>query len=90
MLCLEDSGRPSPDVETREVSPELDLDVAITNAYLVLDFVRVNLLRADDTGLSRPGSGPHLMWRRNKDSALKPTAHGEEERASAIIIFRAT
>ena len=90
MLCLEDSGRPSPDVETREVSPELDLDIAITNAYLVLDFVRVNLLRADDTGLARPGSGPHLMWRRNKDSALKPTAHREEERASAIIVFRST
>jgi len=70
------------------VSPELDLDITFTGAYLVLDFVRVDLLRADDTGLSRPMSGPHLMWRRNKDSTLKPTADGEEEGPSAIIVFR--
>jgi len=72
------------------VSPKLDLGIAVTNAYLVLDFVWVNLLGADDTGLSRPVSGPHLRWRRNKDSALEPTAYGEEQRPAAIIVFRAT
>ena len=91
MLGLEGSGRPAPDVEAREVSPKLDLDIdiAITNTYLVLDFVRVNLLGADDTSLSRPVSGPHLMWRRNKDSALEPPAYGEEERPITIIVFGA-
>src|SRR5262244_2169144 len=57
MLGLEGSGRPAPDVEAREVSPKLDLDIAVTNAYLVLDFVWVNLLGADDTSLSRPVPG---------------------------------
>jgi len=89
MLGLEGSGRPAPDVEAREVSPKLDLDIAVTNAYLVLDFVWVNLLGADDTSLSRPVPGPHLMWRRNKDSALEPAAYGEEERPTTIIVFGA-
>jgi len=68
------------------VSPQLDLDIAFTDGDLVLDFVRINLLRADNAGLSRPVSGPHLMWCRNQYSALKPTANGEEEGPAAIII----
>lgn len=90
MLCLEDSRRPTPDVEARKVSPQLDLDLAFTDGYFVLDFVRVNLLRADNAGLSRPVSGPHLMWCRNQDSALKPIADGKEEGPAAIIILGAT
>jgi len=72
------------------VSPELDLGIAFTDAYLVLDFVRIDLLRAGDADLSRPVAGPHFVGRRDEDATLEPTANGEEESASVTIVFRAT
>jgi len=84
MLCLEDSRRPPPDVEAREVSPDLDFGI---EACLVRNFVRVNLLRADEAGLPCPVSGPHVVWRRNEHSALKQTADGAEKRPGVITVF---
>src|SRR5262249_24243238 len=84
MRCLGDSRRPPPDVEAREVSPALDFGI---EACLVRNFVRVNLLRADEAGLPCPVSGPHVVWRRHEHSALKQTADGAEKRPGVITVF---
>jgi len=57
---------------------ELDRYTTTVDGYFVLNFVTVDSLRADDADLA--------VWRRNEDSALRPTANGEEH-PSAIIIF---
>ena len=89
VLYLEDSRHRPPDMEATEMSPELGFDVAFANACLILDFVRVDLLRTDDASFPCPVSGQYVVRRRNERPALKPAADGQEE-PSAAIIFGAT
>jgi len=67
------------------VRPLLHRDAATVDGYFVLDFISVDRLLADGADLAGPFPGPHAVAQ-NEDSALKPTANGEEH-PSAIIIF---
>jgi len=64
---------------------ELDRHTTTVDGYFVLDFISVDRLLADGADLAGPFPGPHAVAP-DEDSALKPTANGEEH-PSAIIIF---
>jgi len=88
LFCPEDSRRGAPELEASEVSPKLDRDAAPLDVHLVLDFVRLDLLRADGASLPRPVPCPHLIGSGNENSALESSADGVKERRLAITIFR--
>src|SRR5262249_27466188 len=88
LFGAEDSRRGAPELEASEVSPKLDRDATPMDVHLVLDFVRLDLLRADGASLPGPVPCPHLIGSRNENSALKSGADGVKERRLAITIFR--
>ena len=79
-------GSAPPSVETADVRPQLDSETVVVDGHFVLDFVRVNCLRADGADLACSLPGPHPRWRGKEDSALKAIKHGAHESTVADTI----
>jgi len=65
-----------PDVEAFGVYPEHDRDTATADDSLVLNLVRVDRLRADDTGPPCTLPSPDFIGSRNESFAFKLLKQG--------------
>jgi len=86
MLLRVDLGCASPDGEAPGVRPEPDRYTPLVEGYFVLNFIRVNSLRADGAGSARPFPCAHARWQGHKDSSLKAIQDGLEKCAFSVVI----
>jgi hypothetical protein len=81
-----DLGCASPDGEAPGVCPEPDRCTALVEGHFVLNFIRVNSLRADGAGSACPLPCAHSRWQGHKDSSLKAIKDGLEECSLSVVI----
>src|SRR5215831_2530239 len=86
MLPRVNLGCAPPDGEAPGVRPEPDRYTALVEGYFVLNFIRVNSLRADGADLTCPLRRPDAPWQGHKDSSLKPIKDGLEECPFSVVI----
>ena len=86
MLLRVDLGCASPDGEAPGVRPEPDRYTAFVEGYFVLNFIRVNSLRADGAGSACPLPCAHAPWQGHEDSSLKAIKDRLEECAFSVVI----
>jgi|SRR5215469_12753571 len=86
MLLRVDLGCASPDGEAPGVRPEPDRYTALVEGYFVLNFIRVNSLRADGAASARPLPCAHARWQGHKNSSLKAIEDGLEECPFSVVI----
>ncbi len=86
MLLRVDLGCASPDGEAPGVRPEPDRCTAFVEGYFVLNFIRVNSLRADGADPAGPLPCAHARWQGHKNSSLKAIKDGLEEWPFSVVI----
>ena len=86
MLLRVDLGCASPDGEAPGVRPEPDRYTALVEGYFVLNFIRVNSLRADGADSACPFLCAHARWQGHKGSSLKAIKDGLEECPLSVVI----
>jgi len=85
MLLRVHLGCASPDGEAPGVRPEPDRYPAFVEGYFVLNFIRVNSLRADGADSACPLPCAHAQWQGHKDSSLKAIKDGLEECPFSVV-----
>jgi len=68
------------------VRAEPDRYHALVDGYFVLNFIRVNSLRADGAESACPLPCPHTWWQGHKDSSLKAIKYGLEECPFSFVV----
>src|SRR5215470_5523496 len=86
MLLRVNLGCASPDGEAPGVRPEPDRYTALVEGHFVLNFIRVNRLRADGADSACPLSCAHSQWQGHKHPSLEAIKDGLEECPLSVVI----